>query len=138
MGSTYVTTAPKFSNEIAKGAFEIMDMFKGEAVVVYFTKRTDGQRRRMVCTYGEQPLLTRRSWDPSSKNLLQVFDCEKGDWRFVSMDAVEKIVVSGTTLYPTLAQELAARRPSHILALDIEKLNASIEARNRINALLGY
>jgi len=118
---TYLSYRPHFSHPIAAAAFSIIAAFTGRTMVVYFTKRTDGERRRMVCYYNPQ-LITRRSWDPSSKQLLQVFDIEQGAGRFISMDAVEKIVIGGTSHYPTAAPAPATppARPSQLAEIKAE------------------
>jgi len=92
--SLYISSKPRFSNPIAKWAFSIIGAIVGRTVVVYFKKRTSGEMRRMVC-YWTDNQITKRAWDPTEKNLLQVWDIEKGAYRFISMDAVEKIVAGG-------------------------------------------
>jgi len=94
--SLYISGKPQFSNPIAKWAFSLISSIIGQTFVVYFTKRTTGEMRRMVCYYMENGPITRRNWNPSSKNLLNVWDIEKGAQRFISMDSVERIVIGGT------------------------------------------
>lgn len=55
-------------------------------IVVYFTKRTNGQERRMVLRY---------AGDPIQGGLVKVWDLEKGAWRTVNLDAVHELRICG-------------------------------------------
>lgn len=96
----YVSYRPSFSHPVAIWAYSLVQLFVGQIITVYFTKRTTSETRRMVCVWGESAPITRRKWDPSKKQLLNVFDVEKGEYRFISMDAVQRIVIGGTTYLP--------------------------------------
>ena len=70
------------------------------AVTVYFTKRTNGHDRRMVCLYDDREALRRRfGYDVTRHSLMPVWDIEKGAVRMISLDAVRKIVHGGDVLY---------------------------------------
>lgn len=97
--SSYVAYSPTFTNPTAAAAWSIISAFVGQLVVIYFTKRTTGETRRMVCYYSPA-LITRRAWNPAERQLLNVYDVEAGAPRFVSMDAVDRIVAGGSTYYP--------------------------------------
>lgn len=118
--SSYVAAAPSFSHPIAAAAWSIIAGLAGRLFVVYFTKRTTGETRRMVCYYSPA-IITRRPWNPADKNLLQVWDAEAGAPRFVSMDAVERIVSGGSTFYPVATPKAPAGpeapSPAEVLAL---------------------
>ncbi len=73
---------------------------EGDLIVVHFTKRTDGSRRRMLCLYNARA--TDRAsfgFNPVEKLLLAVWDCEKGAPRMVSLDGVERVVCRGRVVY---------------------------------------
>ena len=84
-----------FNNKVANWAFELIRFFANQIIVVYFVKRTTGEMRRMVCTWDPSYLANDLRFDPTKKNLLQVWDTEMQAWRFISMDAVKKITVAG-------------------------------------------
>ena len=126
MNSLYVSAKPSFSDSIAAWAFSIISAATS-VVTVYFTKRTNGETRRMVC-YWSPTLITKRSWDPTAKQLLNVFDVEAGDYRFISMDAVQKIVVNGVTFTP----------PQETVNLCDEKIQKVLDNRDWVNSLMGF
>lgn len=95
----HVASIPHFTNGIAAAAYSIIAGLGEQTFVVYFTKRTTGETRRMVCYY-RQPMFTTRSWDPAQRQLLNVWDVEAGAFRFISMDAVDRIVAGGKTYRP--------------------------------------
>jgi len=98
-----------YKNKVAQWAYEIIALFSGQIAVVYFTKRTTGTIRRMVC-YWDATILEKyedMDFDPFSRNLLPVWDIEKGDWRNISMNNVEKIVIDGTEFNYQAEQEAA-------------------------------
>ena len=70
-------------------------------LVIYFTKRTDGARRRMVCRFfPAQADAARYRFNPSERDLLPVWDVERGGPRFVSLDAVDVVKVLAPTSRP--------------------------------------
>ena len=81
----------------------------GQIFSVEFIKRTDGSLRRMVCRLG----VTRHlkggdaAYDAKAKNLLCVFDMEKGDYRSIPVESVRSLSVHGQRF--DFAQEVAAR-----------------------------
>ena len=85
----------KYKSLIARWAYDIISLFFNQIIVVYYIKRTTGEMRRMACVYNpgvdQQPEDLR--YNREKKNLLLVWDVEKADWRQISMDAVQKIVV---------------------------------------------
>jgi|GEM_PF-3953585 len=133
---SYVSFRPNFSNPLAIWAFSLISAIEGKVFTVYFTKRTDGTTRRMVCYWSESFPITKRGWDPSKKQLLNVFDIEKGDYRFISMDAVEKIVIGGSTYH---YEEQPAPQPTPINSYlpSPEAIQRAINTRNKTNELLG-
>ena len=76
------------------------------AVTVYFTKRTDGHDRRMVCLYDDRKALRKRfGYDVTEHSLMPVWDVEKGEIRMISLDAVRKVVHDGQVLYEKREEE---------------------------------
>lgn len=65
----------------------------GKIASVTFIKRTDGQKRRMICRTGVKIGLTAadRPYDPETKNLLPVFDMEKGAYRMIPAENVLEV-----------------------------------------------
>lgn len=94
---SYIAHKAEFNHPLAKWAFSLIQSLEGKTFVVYFKKRTgDKSTRRMVASWLPS-MISERGWNPFEKNLLNVFDIEKGDYRFVSMDSVEKIIIGGET-----------------------------------------
>jgi len=82
---------PAYESDTARKAFELIT--SADAVVtVYFIKRSTDTVRRMVCIYDPTRKLR---FDPTKRQLLPVFDVEVGDYRFISLDRVLSIVISG-------------------------------------------
>lgn len=76
----------------AERARKVIEENARRSLVVRFVKRTDGTLRRMFCIY--YPEAAERAtfrFNPGEKNLIPVFDCEKGARRFISLDGVQSI-----------------------------------------------
>jgi hypothetical protein len=71
----------------------------GQIFSVEFTKRTTGEIRRMVCRLGVKKHLTGggAAYDAKARNLLTVFDMEKGGYRSIPVEAVHSLTVHGQT-----------------------------------------
>lgn len=71
----------------------------GQIFSVDFIKRTDGSLRRMVCRLGVKKHLKGgdASYNAKAHNLLTVFDMEKGGYRSIPVDAVQRLTVHGQT-----------------------------------------
>ena len=65
----------------------------GKIARVTFIKRSDGSERKMICRTGVKKGLTGRgaAYDPESKNLLTVFDMEKGAYRTIPCENVIEV-----------------------------------------------
>ena len=93
----------------AEQARQVIEAHDGALLTVYFTKRTpgpDGQRRRrrMLCLYNEERAEQARfRFNPAEKQLLAVWDCEKGARRFISLDGDVQIFKEGRELRPERA-----------------------------------
>lgn len=72
----------------------------GQIFAVEFIKRTDGSLRRMVCRLGVKKHLKGGgvAYDTKAHNLLTVFDMEKGGYRSIPVEAVQRLTVHGQTL----------------------------------------
>ena len=82
-----------FKSKNAKWSFEIIKDHELESVVVYFKKRGNKQIRRMAFVWSKSSINTYEMlYDPTEKELLPVWDIEKGGVRTISMNSVEKIV----------------------------------------------
>lgn len=119
----------EYANPIAIWAFNIFKFFVGRPIVVHFQKRTDGQMRRMVCIYSHKTVEKLR-YDIYKRNLLQVWDCELGEPRFVSMDAVSKIVAGGLTF------TLPVPAKPHPPVIDAKKMEKAMQDREWVNSLI--
>jgi hypothetical protein len=64
---------------------------------VRFIKRTNGDRRDMLCRLGVSKDVSGMGmrYDPVDKGLLTVWDMEKNGWRSVPLDAIVFIKVRG-------------------------------------------
>ena len=71
----------------------------GKTFSVVFTKRTTGEQRHMVCRLGVKKHLKGgdAAYDAKAHDLLPVFDMEKGGYRSIPVDAVQRITVHGQT-----------------------------------------
>ncbi|MDR2187095.1 MAG: SH3 beta-barrel fold-containing protein [Azonexus sp.] len=71
----------------------------GQIFSVEFIKRTDGTLRRMVCRLGVKKHLTGggAAYDSKAHNLLTVFDMEKGGYRSIPVESVQRLTVHGQT-----------------------------------------
>ena len=82
-------------------AKSLIEAHPRRTLVVRFRKRTTGRMRRMACIYfPEEAEAARFRFDPAAKGLLPVWDVEKGARRFVSLDSVQSIKLSGRVLGP--------------------------------------
>ena len=112
----YVSHPPSFSHPVAMWAYAVISKSAGQIAVVYFKTRSSSAVRRMVCVFAPNSTISKRRWDPSSRQLLMVFDAESGEYRFISMDAVTKIVVAGETHEPNESKIDKPATPSPTLA----------------------
>ena len=78
-------------------AFETIRRHADELIVVHFTKRTNGEHRRMLCIFNPEAAERQTfRFNPASKGLVPVWDVEKGARRFVNLDGVHAIRVMKT------------------------------------------
>jgi hypothetical protein len=70
---------------------------EGTIFGVTFIKRTNGDRRHMICRLGVSKGVTGTgsAYDPAEHGLLPVYDMYKHDWRSIPVDAIERIRVRG-------------------------------------------
>ncbi|MDR2875971.1 MAG: hypothetical protein LBV44_08615 [Methylobacillus sp.] len=71
----------------------------GQIFSVEFIKRTTGELRKMTCRLGVKNHLRggSTSYNPSEHNLLTVFDMEKGGYRSIPVEMVQRLTVHGQT-----------------------------------------
>lgn len=64
---------------------------------VVFTKRTNGEERKMTCKLHVKKGLTGagQSYDPAEKGLLTVYDMSKRAYRNIDLESISKIKVNG-------------------------------------------
>ena len=109
----------------------IIEAHPHRTLVVRFVKRTTGTLRRMVCVhYPEHAARARFRFNPVAKGLIAVWDLEKGARRFVNLDGVQEIKVSGQRLSPehTAPQERRANdRPPKPGRTSFEELQAQAD-----------
>jgi hypothetical protein len=76
----------------------LRDETQGRIFSVYFQK-ADGSMRQMTCRRGVKRHLRGGSlpYDPNAKNLLPVFDLERGEYRTVPLARLVSFNVSGAT-----------------------------------------
>lgn len=72
----------------------------GQIFSAFFIKRTNLRPRHMVCRLGVQYDPDKeggppRSWSPSDHRLLQVFDMQKGQYRFINLPKVLWVKAGG-------------------------------------------
>jgi len=69
----------------------------GKIFTVTFVKRTTGDVRVMNCRKGVGKGVTGAGlkFDPKKKNLLPVFDMQKGAFRMISLESIRKIAMQG-------------------------------------------
>jgi hypothetical protein len=69
---------------------------KGRIFVVDFIKRTNGAKRHMVCRYGVKMNIkgVGLSFDPTAKQLIVVWDVEKGAWRMINIPGMRGILIT--------------------------------------------
>lgn len=116
-------------NDATEARSLIMQEGARHTCIVYFTKRTDGTRRRMVCRFfPEQADAVRYRFNPVERDLLPVWDVEQGAPRFVSLDTVDLVKVltpaprSATTSAPQPAPDREASHRSTKLQAMIDEL----------------
>ena len=81
-------------------ARRILNASANRTATVYFIKRTTGALRRMVCIhYPGAAEKARFRFNPQTKGLLAVWDVEKGARRFINLDGVRRIVISGEEVF---------------------------------------
>ena len=71
----------------------------GRIFTVYFTKK-DGTKRMMNARLGVTKGLkgTGLKYDPIKKNVLPVFDMQKGEYRSINFSTVERIAINKETI----------------------------------------
>jgi hypothetical protein len=74
----------------------------GRIFSVLFVKRTDGTERRMTCRMGVRRYLkgVGLTFNPWDYHLQVVWDTQKRDYRFISLDAVLEIRARGQVIVP--------------------------------------
>lgn len=86
-------------NTKAERAYAILEGARGRIVGARFVKRTNGEVRDMNCRAGVTKY--RRggelAFNPLEKGLYPVFDMQKNEYRFITLDAVIQLRVDGTT-----------------------------------------
>jgi hypothetical protein len=82
-----------------KGAKDLIP--KGKFFSVCFIKRKDGSRRRMLCRTGVTKYLKggKLAFNPDDYDLVSVFDMQKKEYRFVSLNTLEELKVGGKTIH---------------------------------------
>jgi len=130
---------PAYTSKTARKAFELITSASAIAVV-YFTKRTTGELRRMVCTF--DPAVTMR-YNPAAKNVLPVFDVEKGEYRTVSLDRVLSVVVASKrhrigTFGPSDQALMHEERyqTEHVTGLDVARAKRAAY-RAKVDSIVG-
>ena len=75
-----------------------METSNGKIFTAHFVKK-DGSARKMNCRTGVSKYVTGvgLKFDPKSKGLLGVFDLQSKGYRFISLDKVFKLTISGET-----------------------------------------
>ena len=70
---------------------------KGRIFGVDFIKRTNGEKRYMVCRYGVRAYAKGigLSFDPTAKGLIVVFDIQKMAYRFINVKGMTGILKAG-------------------------------------------
>ncbi len=68
----------------------------GKIFSAVFTKK-DGEKRKIVCRRGVSKYITGKGlgFNPASRNLVGVFDMQKKAYRFINLETLETIRVSG-------------------------------------------
>ncbi|SEN71139.1 hypothetical protein [Nitrosomonas marina] len=69
----------------------------GTIFSVEFIKRSNGELRKMICRLGVKKHLRGgdKAYDAKHHNLLTVFDMEKGCYRSIPVDAIQRLCVNG-------------------------------------------
>lgn len=70
---------------------------RGRIFGVDFIKRTNGEKRYMVCRYGVRAYAkgVGLSFDPAAKGLIVVFDIQKMAYRFINVRGMTGLLKSG-------------------------------------------
>jgi hypothetical protein len=70
---------------------------KGRAFTVYFTKRTDGEKRVMNARYGVYNKLKAgvSRFDFEEKNLHSVYDMTNHSYKCIPLESIEKLTLDG-------------------------------------------
>jgi hypothetical protein len=78
-------------------AVEIINSQNGKIFSVIFEKRTTGVDRLMVCRKGVKKHLNggELKYNPSNRNLINVFDLQSNGYRSISVEGIKKIKASG-------------------------------------------
>ncbi len=89
-------------------------MKPGQIFSVVFKKRTNGEIRKMRCRMGVTKYLKggERAYDFKEKNLLPVFDLEKGEYRSIPIEAI--ITMNGHPPIKEEIDELIAEAESYV------------------------
>lgn len=79
---------------------KFMNLVRGGKIFsVTFIKRTTGQKRKMVARLGVRKYVSGagRKFNPTMKNLVSVFDMQKGAYRFVACENLLEVKANGQT-----------------------------------------
>lgn len=84
---------------IATKVKKIVDSTDGKIFSITFQKRSNGERRTMVCRTGTSVDIKGEgmAYDPSNYNLIPVYDMQKKGYRMIPTDSVVEITVGGKT-----------------------------------------
>ena len=75
----------------------IKEISNGLIFTVTFLKRTNGEIRQLNCRKGVKKNLTGQglAFNPAHKGLVGVFDMQKQDYRFISLESILSLSVQG-------------------------------------------
>lgn len=87
-------------SEFLKKVKDKIDSLNGEFFTVMFIKRTTGELRKMVCRKGVKKYLKGGppAYNFSEKNLVPVFDVEKGEYRSIPLENIVELHADGEVL----------------------------------------
>jgi len=76
---------------------KVEDYDGSQVFTVTFVKRSTGEKRVMNCRKGVVKHLKggEQKYDPAKKNLVTVFDMQKGQYRTIALESIMKIAMQG-------------------------------------------
>jgi hypothetical protein len=76
---------------------KIEDYTEGKVFTVTFVKRTNGETRVMNCRKGVRKGVTGEGlkYDPKTKNLVTVYDMQKGAFRMIALESIRRVAMEG-------------------------------------------